>query len=65
MQDPRIAIKAWCPGLHPRENEGDMEALRGLYDSFYDRFEGLKEDLDAVGCERVLITIDNREEFNE
>ena len=65
MEEPKIKIKAWCPTLHPKEREEDMDALKGLYSSLESRLEGIEFDMDQTECNKIIITIEAREPYGD
>ena len=53
----KIRIKAWCPELHPKKDEADMDKLKELYHELYERLNNLEETLEKAKCNKMEIRI--------
>lgn len=56
----KIQVDTYAPGLKPRTDENDMKSIKTLYSHLEDRFDGVEQELDELGIERIVIDIIKR-----
>lgn len=60
-KEPKIKTRAWCPNMNPKKPE-ELETLKELYHRIDDRLVGVGDDMKFASCNKMVITIEAREE---